>query len=66
MVVGRQEAVDEIAVGGGEGADPGQAELVDQAVLERAIGPFAAPTGLRGVAEDVLDAEGLQGPGRPA
>jgi hypothetical protein len=61
-VVGGQEAGDQIVVGGGEGADAGQAEFVHQAVLQRAIGPLAPATGLGRVAQDVFDAERLQGP----
>jgi hypothetical protein len=35
---------------------------VDQPVLERAVEPFTAAAGLRGVGEDVLDPEACEGP----
>src|SRR6266536_2541780 len=59
-VEGGQEAVVQIAVGGGDGGDAGEAELVDQAPLQGAIGPLTAAAGLRGVAQEVLDAEAGQ------
>src|SRR5262245_5203123 len=61
-VEGGQEAVAQVAVGGRQGADAGDAEFVDQAVLEGAIDALTAPAGLGGIAEDVLDAELLEGP----
>ena len=44
----------------------GDAQLVDQAILERAIQPLAAPAGLGRVGRNVLDAEPGQGAARPA
>ena len=40
----------------------GQAELVHEAALQRAIGALAASAGLRRIAEDVFDAQARQGP----
>src|SRR5688572_18913742 len=39
-VVGGQEVFEKVAVRGRKGADPGEAELVDQAILQGAIDPF--------------------------
>src|SRR5437867_1048740 len=56
-VVGREELLAQVPIGGGDGADPGDAELIDEAPLEGAVQAFATATGLRGVGRDVLDAE---------
>src|SRR6266516_7137917 len=56
-VEGGQEASVQVAIGGRDGADVGDAELVDEAVLQGAIDALAAPARLGRVAEDVLDAE---------
>ena len=50
------KAVAEITIGGGHGPDAGDTELVDQAVLQRAVDAFTAPPRLRGIRRDVLDA----------
>src|SRR2546425_12563666 len=56
-----EEAVAEIAIGRGNGGDAGQAELVHEAALQRAIGALAASAGLRRIAEDVFDAQAGEG-----
>src|SRR5215475_10643083 len=56
-VVLGDEAVAQIAVGRGHRADLGHPELVDEAPLQSAVGPFAPATGLRREADDVFDAE---------
>ena len=45
-----------------ERRDPGHAELVDEAALERAVQPLDAAPGLGGVARDVLDAQAGEDP----
>ena len=60
LVEGGEKPLDEVAVGGRTGPDPGEPELVHEAVLEGAIGPLAAAAGLRRVAQDMFDAEGVQ------
>ncbi len=52
----------QIAVRPRHGVNPGHPEFVDEAVLQRAVDPLAATAGLRRVAQDVLDAEAVQGP----
>ena len=59
-VVGREELFAQIPIGGGDGADAGDAELIDDAPLEGAVEAFAAAAGLQGVGRDVLDAEAGQ------
>ena len=59
-IVGGQEACGQVAIGGGDGADAGHAELIDEAPLEGAVEAFAAAAGLGGVGRDVLDAEAGQ------
>ena len=56
-VVAGQIVLLEEAVGGLHGGDAGELQLLGQAVLKGAEGPFAAPAGLRRVGRDVLDAE---------
>ena len=56
-VVVREEALAQILVGGGHRADLGHSELVDEAALQRAVGPLAPAAGLRREPDDVLDAE---------
>ena len=61
VVVGdeaRQEGIGRLDVG-----DAGQAQLLNQAVLEGLIGPFDPPLGLGRVGVDGLDVEGLEGAG---
>src|SRR5262245_66344802 len=48
-------------MGGGYGPDPGDAEFVDEAILQRAVDALAAPPRLRGIADDVLDPELFEG-----
>jgi len=60
-----QEARAEVAIGGGDGADAGDAELVDQAVLQGPVDALTAAARLGRVAEDVLDAEGGPARARP-
>src|SRR5207247_3732669 len=56
-VVGREELLAQVPVGGGDGADAGDAELIDEAPLKGAVQAFAPAAGLRGVGRDVFDAE---------
>ena len=61
VVVGdeaRQEGIGRLDVG-----DAGQAQILNQAVLEGLIGPFDPPLGLGRVGVDGLDVEGLEGAG---
>src|SRR5262249_60634182 len=60
-VVAGDEVLAQIAIGGGYGPDPGDAEFVDEAILQRAADHLAAPPRLRGIAGDVLDPELLDG-----
>src|SRR5262249_50627166 len=48
--------------GGGQRADAREPVLVDQTVLQRAVDALAAAAGLRGEAQDVLDAEPRESP----
>jgi hypothetical protein len=57
QVIGRQEALEQVAVGCGDRADPLHAQLVDQAILEGAVDALAPSPRLGGVSMDVLDAE---------
>lgn len=59
-IVAREKPV-EHALGLGEGACLGEAELDDQAILEGAEEPLDPPFGLRGVGTDPPDAEFLKG-----
>src|SRR4029453_6827735 len=61
VVVGN-EALAQIVVGGSEGPDLGDPQLVDETPLQGAVGALAAPAGLGREAHDVLDAEPGQGP----
>src|SRR5207245_698357 len=56
-VEGRQEAPTQVAIGGGDGANTCDTELVDEAVLQSAVDAFAPAARLGRMAEDVLDAE---------
>ena len=56
VVIG-DEAVAQIAVGRGHRADVGHPELVDEAPLPGAVGPFAPAARLGREAHDVLDTE---------
>ena len=49
-------------VGGLDGGDPGQRQLLGQAVLQGPEGALAAAPGLRRIGRDVADAELLQRP----
>src|SRR5437870_10329682 len=51
----------QVAVGGGDRADPGHAQLVDEAILQGAVDALAPPSGLGRVPENMLDAESLEG-----
>ena len=59
-VVVRNKAIPQVGIGGRERRDLGDAELVHQAILERAIESLAATARLGRVRGDVLDAESLQ------
>jgi hypothetical protein len=48
-------------MGRGDGADAGDAELIDEAILEGAVEAFTSALGMRRVGGDVLDAEAGQG-----
>src|SRR5262249_10506390 len=52
VVVG-DEALPEIAIGRGHGAHAGDAKLVNQAVLQRAVDALTAPSRLWGITDDV-------------
>jgi hypothetical protein len=60
-VVGQIDLAKE-PVSGLDGGDPGQRQLLRQAVLEGAKGTLATASGFRRVSCDVADAELLQGP----
>jgi hypothetical protein len=49
-------------VGGVDFGDPGERQLLGQAVLQRAEEPLRAPARLRRIGGDMLDAELRQGP----
>src|SRR5262245_10072360 len=61
-VEGGQDALAQVAVGRGDRGDAGQPQLVDETPLQGAIGALTAPARLRGVAEDVLDAQAGKSP----
>src|SRR6266568_13617 len=48
-VEGWQKALPQVAIGGGQRADGGDAQLVHEAILQRAIHALTAPAGLRRV-----------------
>src|SRR5260370_32395918 len=54
-------AADVDAVGGGHRGDAGEAEFVDEAILQGAVDALTAAAGRGRIAEDVLDAEASQG-----
>src|SRR5438445_987438 len=58
----RDELLPQVAVRRRNGRDAGDAQLIDQATLQGAIGPFAAAARLGGVAQDVFDAQPRQRP----
>src|SRR5207247_4533240 len=60
VVVG-DEARAQVAIRRLEGADIGQAQLVHEPVLQRAVEPFPPAARLRGVGPDVFDAEAGEG-----
>jgi hypothetical protein len=41
-IEGRQEVLAQVAIGQGEGGDAGHSQFIDEAALQRAIGPLAA------------------------
>jgi len=59
-IVARQERLDQVRIGCGQRGDAGDAELIDEPILERPIEALTAATGLRGVRGNVLDAESLE------
>jgi hypothetical protein len=59
-VVVRNELLAEIRVGGVQGRDVRPAELIDEAILQRAIEALAAPARLGRIGADVLDAQASQ------
>ena len=61
-VVVRQKARAQVRIGVGQRRDLGDAQFIDQAVLERPIEPLAAPARLRGVGRDVLNPQARQRP----
>src|SRR4029453_15295889 len=61
LVVGGDEAIVEIGIGGLERSRAMGGEFLDETILQSAIEPLHAAAGLRGVAGNVLDAELLQG-----
>src|SRR5262249_10139063 len=61
-VEGRQEVLAHVAIGGGKRRDAGHSKLVDEAILQGPVDPFAAAARLGRVAEDVLDAQAGQRP----
>jgi len=60
-VVVPNEAIAQIPVGAGDGGDRGDAQLVDEAILERAVEALDAAACLGRVGGDVLDAEPREG-----
>src|SRR5215470_5218990 len=58
----REEVLAQVAIGRGDGGDAGDAPLVDEAILQRAIDPLTAAAGSGRVGENVLDAEPREGP----
>ena len=61
VVVG-DEALAQVGVGGVDGGDAGEAQFVDEAILQGAVEALAAAAGLGGVGADVLDAEPGESP----
>src|SRR5258707_941394 len=61
VVEGGEEALPQVAVGGGHRGDAGEAEFVDEAILQGAVDALTAAAGRGRIAEDVLDAEASQG-----
>src|SRR6266851_7380722 len=57
VVEGGEEALPQVAVGGGHRGDAGEAEFVDEAILQGAVDALTAAAGRGRIAEDVLDAE---------
>lgn len=64
-VVGGKTDLAEEAVGLFDGGDPGERQLLRQAVLQRAEGTLAAPARLRRTGRNVLDAGLRQRPPDP-
>src|ERR1051325_8158591 len=60
VVIGH-EALLEMAIGGDEGRDARDPQLVHEAILQRAVGAFTAAARLGREADDVLDAEAGEG-----
>src|SRR5205823_10912338 len=60
-VEGGQKALAQVPVRPRRRPDLGHPEFVDEAILQRAVHPLAPAAGLRGIAQDVLDAQALQG-----
>jgi len=56
VVEGGEEALPQVAVGGGHRGDAGEAEFVDEAILQGAVDALTAAAGRGRIAEDVLDA----------
>jgi hypothetical protein len=59
VVVG-DELLAQVGIGRLEGADPGEAQFVDEAALPSAVEPFDTAAGLRRVAGDVVDPEACE------
>src|SRR5258706_7670210 len=57
----REEALPQVAVGGGHRGDAGEAELVDEAILQGAVDALTAAAGRGRIAEDVFDAQAGEG-----
>jgi len=56
------EAIAEIGIGPHQRQDLGDAEFIDESILEGAIQPLASPPGLRRIGRDVFNAEPSQRP----
>jgi hypothetical protein len=60
-VVVRDEPLAQIRVGPGDGGDLGDAQLVDEAILQRAVEPLDPAARLGRIGRDVFDAEPREG-----
>ena len=61
VVEGGEEALPQVAVGGGHHGDAGEAEPVDEAILPGAVDALTAPAGRGRIAENVFDAQAGEG-----
>jgi len=61
VVEGGEEALPQVAVGGGHRGDAGEAEPVDEAILPGAVDALTAPAGRGRIAENVFDAQAGEG-----